>query len=80
MTTEEKLDRLTTIVETLASTVVQHDDQIAATGENLKALAESVKAVADFDARHQVEILELRKEAAETQRLLQAYLRRLPPQ
>ena len=28
MTTEEKLDRLTTIVETLAGSVVGHDNQI----------------------------------------------------
>jgi hypothetical protein len=30
MTTEEKLDRLTTIVDALAGTVVHHDNQIEA--------------------------------------------------
>jgi len=30
MTTEEKIDRLTTIVDSLAASVVHHDDQIGA--------------------------------------------------
>jgi hypothetical protein len=29
MTTDERLDRLTGIIESLAATVVEHDDQIA---------------------------------------------------
>lgn len=42
MTTEEKIDRLTTIVESLAGSVVAHDNQI----EGLIAVAE----------KHQIQI------------------------
>jgi hypothetical protein len=73
MTIDERLERLTGIVESLAASVVSHDDQI----EALAKLAE----------KHDAGLVELRKglaelrmEQSETQRLLQAYLRRLPPQ
>jgi hypothetical protein len=66
MDAQEQLDRLTGIVDALASSVVHHDDQIG----NLIKVAQ----------KHQEEMAELRRESAETQRLLQAYLRRLPPQ
>ena len=66
MTIDERLDRLTGIVESLAASVVEHDDQI----ESLIEVAE----------KHQEEIRELRRSMAETDRLWQAYLKRLPPQ
>jgi hypothetical protein len=66
MTIDERLDRLTGIVESLAASVVEHDDQI----ESLIKVAE----------KHQEEIHELRRSMAETDRLWQAYLKRLPPQ
>jgi hypothetical protein len=66
MSTEEHLDRLTGIVESLAATVVAHDDQIG----NLITLAD----------KHWAEIVELRRSIAETDRLWQAYLKRLPTQ
>jgi hypothetical protein len=66
MDTQEQLDRLTGIVNTLASSVVAHDEQIG----NLIKVAE----------KHQEQMAELRRESAETQRLFQAYLKRLPPQ
>jgi peptidoglycan hydrolase CwlO-like protein len=66
MTIDERLDRLTGIVESLAASVVSHDDQI----ESLFKVAE----------KHQAEMAELRRSIAETDRLWQAYLKRLPPQ
>jgi hypothetical protein len=66
MSTEERLDRLTGIVESLAASVVHHDDQIA----DLIKVAE----------RHQKDMDELRRSIAETERLWQAYLKRLPQQ
>jgi hypothetical protein len=66
MSTQEQLDRLTGIVESLAASVVAHDDQIG----NLITLAD----------KHWAEIVELRRSIAETDRLWQAYLKRLPTQ
>ncbi len=66
MTIDERLERLTGVVESLAASVVEHDDQI----ENLIKVAE----------KHHEEIVELRRSIAETDRLWQAYLKRLPPQ
>ena len=66
MSTQEQLDRLTGIVESLAASVVHHDDQIA-----------SLIKVAE---KHQKEMADLRRSQAETERLWQAYLKRLPPQ
>lgn len=66
MTTDERLDRLTGIVESLAVSVVEHDDQL----ENLIKVAQ----------KHEVEMADLRRSNAETLKLLGAYLRRLPPQ
>lgn len=66
MTIEERLDRLTGIVESLAASVVEHDDQI---GPLLK-----------ISEKQQKEMEEFRRANAETQRLWQAYLKRLPPQ
>ena len=66
MTIDERLDRLTGIVESLAASVVEHDDQI----EGLITVAE----------KHHQEMAELRRSIAETDRLWQAFLKRLPPQ
>ncbi len=66
MTIDERLDRLTGIVESLAASVVEHDDQI----ELLIKVAQE----------HQGKMEELRRSHAETERLLQAYLKRMPPQ
>jgi hypothetical protein len=73
MDTEERLDRLTGIVETLAATVVEHDDQIG----GLIKLAEKHQQQMLEDRK---EMAELRRSMAETHRLWEAYLRRLPPQ
>jgi hypothetical protein len=70
MTTEEHLDRLTGIVESLAASVVHHDDPIA----DLIKVAEKHRAeMAEYDQRHREEMAELRRSIAET-------LKRLPPQ
>lgn len=66
MNAQEQLDRLTGIVEALAASVVAHDDQIG----NLILIAE----------KHKDEMADLRRSMAETDRLFQAYLKRLPPQ
>ena len=66
MTTDERLDRLTGIVDALASSVVAHDNQI-----------EGLIKVAEIQ-RGQIE--ELRETVAATERQWQAYLRRLPSQ
>jgi archaellum component FlaC len=66
MTIDERLDRLTGIVESLASSVVEHDDQI----EGLIKIAQ----------KHDEEIARLRRSSANIERLLEAYLKRLPPQ
>lgn len=66
MTTEEQMDRLTGIVGSLAASVVAHDDQI----DGLIKVAE----------KHSEELEQLRRSIAETDRLWQAYLKRLPSQ
>ena len=66
MTTDERLDRLTGIVDGLASTVVAHDNQI-----------DGLIKVAEIQ-RGQIE--ELRQTVAATERQWQAYLRKLPSQ
>jgi hypothetical protein len=53
MTIDERIDRLTGIVESLAATVVAHDNQI----EGLINVAEKqAKAMADLDKRWQAYI------------------------
>jgi len=73
MTTEERLDRLTTIVESLAATVVAHDNQIDA----LIKIAEKHDAQL---AETRAAIAETRAAIADLGRQLQAYLTRIPPQ
>ena len=73
MTTEQKLDRLTGIVETLAGAATAHDPVLEAHDRQIEALivlAEKSRAAID----------ELRKEAARTERQWQAYLNTLPRQ
>jgi ADP-heptose:LPS heptosyltransferase len=65
-TTDEKLERLTGIVDALAATVVAHDNQI----DKLIIVAE----------KHGKELAALRELVAATQRQWQAYLNRLPRQ
>ena len=73
MTTQEQLDRLTGVVESLAATAVAHDNQI----DSLIQVAQ--KHQEDL-AELRRSIVELRLSMAETDRLWQAYLKRLPPQ
>lgn len=77
MNTEEQLDRLTGIVESLAGAVVAHDEQI----DGLIQVAQKhQEEMAEYSRKHQEEMAELRRAIAETDRLWQAYLKRLPPQ
>lgn len=64
MTIDERMDRLTGIVEALAGTVVAHDNQI----EGLIAVAE----------KHDAQIAALAEQVANTERQWQAYITRLP--
>ena len=73
MTTQEQLDQLTSIVKSLAASVVHHDDVIEVHNQQIGNLI----SLAD---KHWAEIVELRRSMAETDRLWQAYLKRLPPQ
>jgi hypothetical protein len=66
MTIDERLERLTGIVESLAASVVEHDDQI--------------ESLVKVSVRYEKELLEFRRSHAEISRLLEAYLKRLPPQ
>jgi len=66
MTVEEKIERLTGIVDALASSVVSHDNQI-----------EGLIQVARL---HNEEIDKLGERIDNLGRQLQAYLNRLPPQ
>jgi hypothetical protein len=66
MKIDERLDRLTGIVESLAASVVEHEDQI----EDLVKVAK----------KHQKEMADFRRSHAEISCLLEAYLKRLPPQ
>ena len=73
MDTQEQLDRLTGIVDALASSVVHHDNQI---GDLIQVARKHQDEMAEINKK----MLELREEHARTQRLLEAYLKRLPPQ
>jgi len=73
MTTEERLDRLTTIVESLAASVVAHDNQIEAHDRQIEALIKIAE-------KHDAQIAETRAAIADLGRQLQAYLTRIPPQ
>lgn len=64
MTTDERIDRLTGIVEALAATAVAHDDQI----DGLIRVAE----------KHWAQIVALTEQVANTERQWQAYVTTLP--
>lgn len=66
MTVEQKLDRLTGIVDALAGAVVAHDNQI-----------EALLKIADKNLK---QTTELKESIFALERQLQAYLKRLPPQ
>jgi hypothetical protein len=66
VTTEEKLDRLTGIVESLAASVVHHDDQI----DKLLAFGEQLK----------VALQEQKERMDQLSREWQAYLHTIRPQ
>jgi uncharacterized protein (DUF3084 family) len=79
MTTDERIGRLTGIVETLAATVVAHDDQIEANARQIEATNRQIEAT-----DRQIEALSraLEKQAQVTASLekeWQAYLRNLKP-
>jgi hypothetical protein len=73
MTTDERLDKLTGIVETLAGAVTAHDTVLEAHDRQLGALI----AVAE---RNQVAISKLQESLANLERQWQAYLNTLPKQ
>ncbi|HEX5432319.1 MAG TPA: hypothetical protein VFW83_10145 [Bryobacteraceae bacterium] len=73
MTTEEKIDRLTTIVDTLAATVVAHDNQIGAIATHTKTLGENLERLTNVVQKHDEELKAVVRE-------WQTYLQRLQPQ
>jgi phage shock protein A len=87
MDTQEQLDRLTGIVESLAASVVAHDNQIESLVEVAKSHNDRISShderignLLKAAEKSQGEMAELRRSMAETDRLFQAYLKRLPPQ
>ena len=73
MTTGQKIDRLTSIVETLAASVEAHDNQIGAL----------IELAAKHDAqiaRTEKAIAALTEQVANTERQWQAYIKTLPRQ
>ncbi len=78
MITEERLDRLTGIVESLAA--VGHDNQIDSHDKQIDGLIQVAEKHQQEMIEFRKEMAELRRESAETQRLWQAYLKRLPSQ
>lgn len=73
MDIDERMDRLTGIVESLAAAVVGHDNQI---GGLIRVAEQHHQEILELNRA----IAELRRSMAETDRLWQAYLKRLPPQ
>jgi hypothetical protein len=94
MDTQEQLDRLTGIVASLAASVVEHDDQIEslitvaqkhqqrmeAQDQKMESHDVRIANLIKIAEKHEQEMAELRRSQAETDRLWQAYLKRLPPQ
>lgn len=66
MTTEEKLDRLTTIVDSLASSVVHHDNQIEAlilvVEKQSNQIDKTERAIASLERQWQAYITTLPKQ------------------
>lgn len=71
MTTDERIDRLTGIVESLAASVVAHDNQI-------EAHTNQIGAMIDLAARQQKQIADLKESTANLERQWQAYIKTLP--
>jgi hypothetical protein len=71
MTTDERLDRLTTIVETLAGAVTAHDSVIEGHDRQIGALITLAE-------RNQAAIAKVSEQIAQTERQWQAYLNTLP--
>lgn len=80
MTIDERLDRLSGIVSALAASVVHHDDLIEQISARMVTLVDRVDKLAGVGERHEEQIAELRRTAMNTERLLEVYLKRLPPQ
>jgi peptidoglycan hydrolase CwlO-like protein len=66
MTTDEQLQRLTNIVESLAATIVAHDNQI--------------EALINVAEKHSAQIASTRESIAALERQWQAYINTLPRQ
>lgn len=73
VTTEEKLDRLVGIVDSLAASMVHHDDQIEAHDRQIEALIRVAE-------KHDAQIAALATQIANTERQWQAYINTLPRQ
>ncbi|MGA2144132.1 MAG: hypothetical protein ABSH49_04135 [Bryobacteraceae bacterium] len=71
MTTDEKLDRLTGIVESLAASAVAHDNQIEAHSKQIGALI-------DLATKQQKQIDKTFKSITALERQWQAYINTLP--
>jgi len=71
VTTDERIDRLTGIVESLAASVVAHDNQI-------EAHTNQIGAMIDLAARQQKQIADLKESTANLERQWQAYIKTLP--
>jgi len=94
MTTEEKLDRLTTIVDSLAASVVHHDNQIEAHDRQIEAHDRQIEAhdrqieaLISIGEQHDRRMREIAETVAETSRAVanlerqwQAYINTLPRQ
>lgn len=73
MTIEEKLDRLTNIVDSLASSVVHHDNQIEAHDRQIEALIQIAEKQSE-------QIGKTERAIASLERQWQAYIATLPKQ
>jgi phage shock protein A len=73
MTTEEKLDRLINIVDSLASSVVHHDNQIEAHDRQIEALIQIAEKQSE-------QIAKTERAIASLERQWQAYITTLPKQ
>jgi hypothetical protein len=86
VTIDERLDRLSGIVDSLAASVVHHDGQIEEHSEQIGKLItiaqlhnDRLVKLLDASEKHKEEMAEIRRAQAKTEELWQAYLRRLPP-
>lgn len=80
MTNDEQLAKLMTAVNTLAATVMHHDNKIEAHDRQIGALIEATKQNAASIAELTRNIEQDRQAIKDITREWQAYIRRLPPQ